>query len=205
MSNGFWIGACCSFAFYTAVGAITKPSASESDPTWFQRNECSNVKDNYGTRTKECTLKLSPRKMTLEFMSRDQFDAISPAPGATYTVGGFARVDKSPCEIVIPIDAAELTSTPNTVGGNVHWTGKNYSIESSLAHEILHCYAGRWHSDYVPGIQFRQRYDLHKWSQNYEIANGTMFEKLDAKTSWTIGLHYYNKGAINSSLLIAVK
>ena len=145
------------------------PTSLTADLPWFQRNECETSEQDYGSMT--CHLKLQPRKMTLEFVTRDQFDTMSAPPDAAakYKIGGFARIHKTPCEIVVPIDDAELTSYPYRVGGMVNWVGKNYDMPSTLAHEILHCYAGRWHADSIAALQFRDGVESGRWLASYKL------------------------------------
>ena len=146
--------------------AQRKPLPPELDPAWFQTNECKTNTD----EAKACVLKIQPRKMTLEFVTRDQFNSMMPPPSAVagYGLGGFARVDKSPCEIVIPIDDAQLASHPYELFGHVRWSGPNYNMDFTIAHEILHCYAGHWHEDYIPGLKFRDRFETSRSVRSYE-------------------------------------
>ena len=151
------------FIFVAAIGAFVAPparAAGSAPAVVFQKNECKEVADGSGGRTKMCELNLKPRKMTVEFVTREQFDAMSPKQGTHSS--GFARIGKNPCEIVLPIDGAVLQSYPNSAAEMVYWGGENIDMGAYLAHEILHCYAGAWHSDYYPGVAFRDSIETRR-------------------------------------------
>jgi hypothetical protein len=126
---------------------------SEGQPMLsLQKNECKDVNDGVGGKIKMCELKLKPRKMTVEFVTREQFDAMIPKGS---TLSGLSRWGRNPCEIVLPIDGATLQSYPYSAAQGVYWGGDNTDMGMVIAHEMLHCYAGAWHPEYYPGVAFR--------------------------------------------------
>ena len=137
---------------YTAVGALA---------VVFQKNECREIADGAGGRTKMCELKLKPRKMTVEFVTREQFNAMKDVPPDAV---GYTNFGKTPCEIVLPIDGAVLQSYPKSADQRVYWAGENTDMGAYLAHEILHCYAGAWHPSYYPGLAFRDSIETRRRS-----------------------------------------
>jgi hypothetical protein len=174
----FWLSIAASFITGVSIGSWITPNKIETasamanlELPWFQHSECKRDKQD---SEYACITRLEPRKMTLEFVTRDRFDSMTTAldTAANYKIGGFARINKSPCEIVIPIEGAELESRPYSFSGYVNWGSSNYNIANTIAHEILHCYTGRWHADYIPALQFRSNLETNIMVGRYDAKFG---------------------------------
>jgi hypothetical protein len=119
---------------------------------------------------KECNVKLAPRRMTLEFVTRTDFDKMMLLPNPKYTAKGFARIDKTPCEIVLPLDdELSIKYYPFQTNGYASFAANkdSFMVSSTLAHEILHCYIGRWHADNPDFTAWRDRLETLKLYSRY--------------------------------------
>jgi hypothetical protein len=129
-------------------------AASISDG--FQESDCSAQKDS--PSHDECRFKLTPKTITIRFVSREQFAHEAP-PNSD----AFSYIAKNPCEIVIPIGASIISIAKH---GRAVWDfgEESFKMQQILPHEILHCYTGRWHPD-APTLymtEARERIEAHR-------------------------------------------
>ena len=87
----------------------------------------------------------------------------------------------------------------------ISWTDSTFNpwiMDRVLAHEILHCYTGRWHTDYTAGLEFRDSYETGRRNRAYEIRFFADFylKPLESQ-SWDLRPAYVQ----NSAFLLALK
>lgn len=83
------------------------------------------------------TVQLPPMVFMVRVVSRPEFAKWKQDADKTRA---FAVLSANPCEVVLP---AGWYLEANTKNGHVRWLNPDNAV--TLAHEILHCAAGRWH------------------------------------------------------------
>jgi hypothetical protein len=128
----------------------------------FAQSNCNNA-DLITTRlTRHCEFTLTRKTITLTFLPRKEFDVLSPSEDGFKTLG-VSFVYQDPCHIFIALDDIKIVSEPDV--GRARW--QNYIDGDNIAHELLHCYTGRWHPNSGPMMEFARRVNSMHALQQY--------------------------------------
>jgi hypothetical protein len=154
----------------------TDPTTVKLFPSAFEEPDCTTPRPRYSL---SCSTTLTPKTITLRVVSKAEFNSAPLVSGEadSFKPVAFTYILHKPCEIVIP-EGALINSEPET--GKAEWDfgDASYHLRDTLAHEILHCYAGAWHDNW--------------WKINWRRQRRNLLETKDFATKHFVS--YYVKG-----------
>ena len=96
--------------------------------------------------TDRCEFKITPNEFRLRIVSPEKF-----YKNEEQNLLAYSFPYKTPCEIVLP---AKYLIKAEPLKGIARWSYQDINgkftgdVGNTLAHEILHCFAGNWHEDW---------------------------------------------------------